>query len=341
MIQNIPHGAHKVIFSGIQPSGQLHVGNYIGAIQQWVMLEREMHTETNADFFFCLVNLHSITLPQDPKVLQHNTYELAAWFLAAGLDPEKTAIFIQSQNPDHSYLAWIFDCIIPMGWMERMTQYKDKSKKQGERTSVGLFHYPSLMAADILLYNTTLVPVGEDQTQHIELTRDVAEKFNAMFGEVFTLPDPHIMKTTGRIMSLQNPTQKMSKSEADPLGTVNLLDSPDEINKKIMRAVTDSGSEVRSGEDKPALTNLLALYASFSGKDIADIEKKYTGKGYGDFKKNLAEVVVRGLVPLQKKFKELIDDKTYLENVLRQGIEKARPISSVKIQQVKEAVGLQ
>lgn len=328
--------AHDVIFSGIQPSGKLHVGNYIGAVQQWVNMQKEAEGE----YIFSLVNLHSITVAQDPAMLREYIYELIAWFLAAGLDAEKTTIFAQSQNPDHPYLAWMFDCITPMGWMERMTQYKDKSKKQGERTSVGLFHYPSLMAADILLYDTTIVPVGEDQTQHIEITRDIAEKFNNTYGEVFTMPKIRLVGEGARVMSLQNPTEKMSKSAADPAGTIDLLDGAAEIEKKVMRAVTDSGSEVRSTPEKPALKNLIAIYSALSGMSVASIEKQYEGKGYGDFKKGLAEVIVTSLAPVQKKYHELMQDKTYLDQVLATGLAKARMRSSAKLKQAADAMGL-
>ena len=328
--------SHEVIFSGIQPSGKLHVGNYIGAIQQWV----NMRANTEGEYIFCLVNLHSITVPQDPALLKEYTYQLIAWFIAAGLDPSKTTFFAQSQNPDHPYLAWMLDCITPMGWMERMTQYKDKSKKQGERTSVGLFHYPSLMASDILLYDTTIVPVGEDQTQHIEITRDIAEKFNNTYGEVFTLPKIRLVNEGARVMSLQNPTEKMSKSASDPAGTIDLLDSADDIQKKVMRAVTDSGSEVKSTPDKPALTNLLAIYSAFSGLPVSEIESLYIGKGYGDFKKGLAEAVITGLEPLQKKYNELMQDRAQLDQILAEGLLKARERSSAKLKQASEAMGL-
>ncbi len=328
--------AQDVIFSGIQPSGKLHVGNYIGAVQQWVNMQKEAEGE----YIFSLVNLHSITVAQDPKMLQEYVYELIAWFLAAGLDAEKTTIFAQSQNPDHPYLAWMFDCITPMGWMERMTQYKDKSKKQGERTSVGLFHYPSLMAADILLYDTTIVPVGEDQTQHIEITRDIAEKFNNTYGEVFTIPKIRLVGEGARVMSLQNPTEKMSKSAVDPSGTIDLLDGAADIEKKVMRAVTDSGSEVRSAADKPALKNLIAIYSALSDMSVAEIEKQYEGKGYGEFKKGLAEVIITSLAPVQKKYHELMQDKTYLDQVLSKGLAKARVRSSAKLKQAADAMGL-
>jgi tryptophanyl-tRNA synthetase len=328
--------AKEIIFSGIQPSGRLHVGNYIGAVKQWV----DMQSQAEGEYFFMLANLHSITVPQEPAKLRENIYELTAWFLAAGLDPKKTTIFAQSQNPDHPYLAWMFDCITPMGWMERMTQYKDKSKKQGERTSVGLFHYPSLMACDILLYDTTVVPVGEDQTQHIEITRDIAEKFNGTFGEVFVLPKIRLVGEGARVMSLQNPEEKMSKSTSDPNGTLDLLDSVDEIQKKIMRAVTDSGSEVRATADKPAVKNLLAIYSALSGQPVQEIEAQYVGKGYGDFKKGLADVIISSLEPVQNKYRDLMNDKPYLDRILSDGLSKARERSSAKLKQAADAMGL-
>ncbi|OGK28917.1 tryptophan--tRNA ligase [Candidatus Roizmanbacteria bacterium RIFCSPHIGHO2_02_FULL_40_9] len=331
--------AKQVVFSGIQPSGKLHIGNYIGAIRQWVTIQNNQGAQS--DFIFMLANLHTITVPQDSSELKQNTLNLAAWFLASGLDPVRTTFFVQSHNPDHSYLTWIFDCITPMGWMERMTQYKDKSKKQGERTSVGLFHYPSLMATDILLYDTTSVPVGEDQTQHVEIARDIAKKFNARYGEIFIIPEVMLIKHGARIMSLQNPTKKMSKSEIDPSGTINLDDSQDEISQKIKRAVTDSGSEiVYNVEKKPAISNLMVIYEALSEKSIEQIQEMYAGKSYGDFKKDLAEVVVSALDPIQKKYDELHENSTYVTQILDQGSEKARAISSKKIKKVREVMGL-
>lgn len=326
----------KVIFSGIQPSGNLHIGNYIGAIQQWVTLQNDQ----NYELMFFVVDLHAITVPQDPKVLREKNLELTALYIACGINPKKSKIFIQSENPDHTYLAWIFDCMIPMGWMNRMTQFKDKSLKQGENTTIGLFNYPALMAADILLYDTNLVPVGEDQKQHIELTRDVAEKFNKTFGETFVLPKPMIDREAARIMSLQNPTAKMSKSDKDPSGTINLLEDVSSVHDKIKRAVTDSGSEVRAGEDKPALTNLLAIYSKLSGMTVAEIEEKHRGQGYGVFKENLGGVVMSALAPIQSKYKELRNDVGELKRILNEGRDFARDRSSKKIVQVKKLVGL-
>src|SRR3990167_6998382 len=251
----------KVIFSGIQPSGNLHIGNYIGAIQQWVKIQEE------TEAFFCIVDLHAITVAQYPKTLKEKVLDTAALYLACCIDPKKSHTFVQSENPDHSYLAWLLNCITPLGQLGRMTQFKDKSLKQKEGTTAGLFDYPVLMAADILLYQTDEVPVGEDQKQHTELTRDLAEKFNRDFGQVFKIPKPLIQKETARIMSLQNPQAKMSKSDNDPMGTINLLDSEEEVREKIKKAVTDSGSEVKygdNGDDKLAISNLLNIYSVFS-----------------------------------------------------------------------------
>ena len=325
----------KTIFSGIQPSGNLHLGNYLGAIKQWVDMQ-----SADTRMIFMLADLHTITVPQDPDELRKNVLDVTAWYLAAGLDPEKTTIFAQSENPDHPYVAWIFDCIVPMGWMERMTQYKDKSKKQGERTSVGLFHYPSLMAVDILLYDTDFLPVGDDQTQHFEITCDIAKKFNTTFGETFKLPKIMLQKNAARVKSLQEPTAKMSKSVNDPNGTLNLIDSEDEMRNKIMRAVTDSGNEIRAGDDKPALTNLLGIFSAISGETIVALENKYQGSSYADFKKDLAEVLVAHLAPIQKKHDELMSDPAQIHAILDKGIETARAISAKKVTAVRKAVGL-
>lgn len=327
----------KTIFSGIQPSGAVHIGNYIGAMKLWVGMQDTLGEDDT--FIFMMADLHTITVPQEPGAVKKNSLELTAWYLAAGLDPEKVSLFIQSQNPDHPYAAWIFDCVTPMGWMERMTQYKEKSDKQGERTSVGLFHYPSLMAADILLYNTDVVPVGDDQTQHLELTRDVAEKFNKQFGETFKIPNILLQEHGARIMSLQDPSSKMSKSDDNQHAMIGLLDDADTIRKKVMKAVTDSGDDIRAGEDKPALTNLLSIYSIFSGESIESIEGKYEGKGYGDFKKDLAEVLITELEPIRNKYNEIISDTGYIQDVLQKGLDTARSISSKKVDEIREAVG--
>lgn len=328
----------KVHFSGVQPSGDLHIGNYLGAVRQWV---NHQHTIGPDDtFIFSIVDLHAMTVSIDPQELRENVLDVAAWFVAAGLDPKKTSIFVQSDNPDHAYLSWIFNCITPMGWLERMIQYKEKSAKQGERSSAGLFTYPILQAADILLYDAHEVPVGEDQVQHIELTRDIAKKFNNQFGETFIVPKVKIQKDVARVMSLQDPTSKMSKSDDNQNGVIRLKDSPDEIVKKIKRAVTDSGSEVRSADDKPAVKNLIAIYSQFSGQSIGEIEQKYEGKGYGDFKSDLAEVVVNALGPVQKQHAELMNDKDQILTVLETGLAQARSISERKIQDVRQKTGL-
>jgi tryptophanyl-tRNA synthetase len=324
----------RTIFSGIQPSGNLHIGNYIGAISQWVKLQEDR------DAIFCIVDLHAITVYQNPQELKEKVREVAALYLAAGVNPEKAHIFVQSENPDHTYLSWVFDCIIPIGQMNRMTQYKDKSEKQQESTTVGLFNYPALMAADILLYDTDEVPVGEDQKQHIELARDTAEKFNRLYGELFRLPEPVIQKETARIMSLQDPLSKMSKSDKDLQGTINLLDNPDTVREKIKRAVTDSGSEIVKREDKPAVSNLLTIYSSVTGKTVQELEEQYKGKGYGEFKNDLAEAVVSFLGPLQKRYREINENREYLDNVLSSGRDYAISRSSQKIRQVNQAVGL-
>lgn len=332
----------KVIFSGIQPSGNLHIGNYIGALQQWVKLQSTVDSRLSTEYelIFCVVDLHAITVPQDPKQLREKILELSALYIACGINPDKSNIFIQSENPDHSYLAWIFDCLIPIGWMNRMTQFKDKSLKQQEGTTVGLFNYPALMAADILLYDTDLVPVGEDQKQHIELTRDVAEKFNKQYEALFELPEPMIDKEAARVMSLQNPKSKMSKSDADASGVINLLDNADLINEKIKRAVTDSGIEIRAGEDKPALTNLLTIYSRVSGKSINELENKYKGLGYVQFKADLTEAIISFIKPVQDKYYELRKDEVYLRKILDQGRDFSLRRSNKKIQKVKSAMGL-
>jgi tryptophanyl-tRNA synthetase len=328
----------KVIFSGIQPSGNLHIGNYIGAIQQWA----ELQNDADNELIFCAVDLHAITVPQDPKQLREKNLELAALYIACGIDPKKSKIFIQSENPDHPYMGWLFDCVTPLGWLNRMTQFKDKSAKQAENTTVGLFNYPPLMAADILLYDATHVPVGEDQKQHIELTRDIADKMNRTFGDgLFVLPEPMISNDPSRrVMSLQNPAAKMSKSEKDPGGTVNLLSDEQTILDVFKRAVTDSDSEIRSGEDKPALTNLLAIYSKISGKTVSELETQYKGVGYGQFKEELGQTVATRLGEIRKRYSDLRSQISDLNNILDEGREFARERSGKKVAQVRDAMGL-
>ncbi len=342
----------KTVFSGVQPSGNLHIGNYIGALKQWVKLQ------DNAETFFCIVDLHAITVPQDPKILKEKVLEVAALYLACGIDPKKAHIFVQSENPDHASLAWILNCITSMGQLSRMTQYKDKVNRLGEALntlvpdnkfiesvattvgSVGLFDYPVLMAADILLYQTDEVPVGEDQKQHIELTRDLAEKFNRTYGEVFKLPVALIQKETARIMSLQNPNSKMSKSDKDPLGTISLLDNEKEIREKIKKAVTDSSSEVRFADDKPAISNLLTIYSAFSGESPVEAEMSFRRKSYSEFKASLADLLVQKLSEIQKKYQEIGKNDRFLQQVLDEGREYAKAKSSQTLKIVKAKLGL-
>lgn len=327
-----------IFFSGMQPSGHMHLGNYLGAVKRWVNYQEHVGAEDS--FFFMIADLHAMTVPYDPEKLKEGTIDLAAWFLASGLDPEKVTVFIQSENPDHAYGAWVLSCAAPMGWLERMTQYKEKSTEQAERSSVGLFTYPVLQAADILLYNTTEVPVGEDQVQHVELARDLAKRFNNTFGDTFVVPDYSIQKTTSRIMNLQDPLKKMSKSDKSQSGVLRLSDSPDDIAQKIRRAVTDSGDVIKSSPDKPALTNLIALYTELSGMTPDEIEQEYEGRSYAEFKSGLADVVVGALEPIQRRHDELIANSDYLMAVLENGLSKAHAVSSSKLSEIRRKVGL-
>ena len=324
----------KRVFSGIQPTGNIHIGNYLGATRHWAA-EQDKY-----DNIFCIVDLHAITIPQEPKVLKAKIREVTGLLIAAGIDAQKSIVFVQSHIHEHSELAWILNCTIPMGWMGRMTQYKEKSAKQKEQVSVGLYDYPALMAADILLYNTDVVPVGEDQKQHVELARDAAQRFNNIFGETFVLPEPLIAESGARIMGLDDPTKKMSKSEEGSGHAIALLDSPDVIRAKIMRATTDSLKEIRFDESRPGIYNLLTIYHTFTGEKNQAIEAKFEGKGYSDFKKALAEVVVEGLRPLQERYKQITSEKGYLDKILAEGAAKAHPIAQKTLARVKQAVGL-
>ena len=324
----------KRVFSGIQPTGNIHIGNYLAAIRQWV------DSQSKYDNVFCIVDLHAITVPQDPRLLRAKTRELAGLLFAAGIDPNKSALFIQSHIPAHAELAWILNCFIPMGWMQRMTQFKEKSAALKETVSTGLFDYPALMAADILLYETDLVPVGEDQRQHVELTRDVAGRFNSIYGETFRLPEAVLAETGARIMGLDDPTKKMSKSETNEGHAIGLLDSPDAIRAKISRATTDSLREIRFDETRPGIYNLLTIYERFSGSSRAEIEGRFQGKGYGDFKRELAELVVESLSPLQSRYRELTAEPRYIDRLLEQGASKVRPVAERTIRAVKEKIGL-
>ncbi len=321
----------RVVFSGIKPSGDFHLGNYIGAVRHWVK------SQSDGLNIFCIVDMHAITVDQNPEELKKRTLDLAAILLASGIDPSKSILFVQSQNFDHANLGWIMNCNVGFGHLSRMTQFKDK-KEKGEDVSAGFFTYPALMAADILLYNTTHVPVGDDQKQHVELTRDIAEKFNSRYGQTFVMPEAVISEHGARIMSLTDPTQKMSKSDDDINGCIYLLDEPETIRKKIMSATTDSGSEVKSGEGKAGINNLLEIYSQLADKSIEEIEKEFEGKGYGDFKKAVAEAVITGLEPIRSKYKETREGGELL-TILEDGVRRAKEISSKKLGEVYKKVG--
>jgi tryptophanyl-tRNA synthetase len=323
------------VFSGIQPSGTPHLGSYLGALKNWVSLQDDYEN------YYCIVDLHAITVPQDPKVLRHNVRETTAVYLAAGLDPEKSVIFRQSRVSAHTELAWLLNCIAKVGELSRMTQFKDKTQRGGaEAASVGLYDYPVLQAADILLYNAHLVPVGEDQRQHLELSRTLARRFNHLYGETFVVPEIMIPEVGARIMALDDPTQKMSKSLPTPGGYIALLDEPDTIRRKIRRAVTDSGTEIVAGPEKPAITNLLGIYAAIAGETIPGLEERYEGSGYGDFKQDLAEVVVEALSPIRERTLELLDDPRELDEILEAGAEKARKVASSTLHDAWAKLGL-
>jgi tryptophanyl-tRNA synthetase len=324
----------KVVFSGVQPSGQLTIGNYIGALRNFGELQDEF------DCFYCIVDLHAITVPQVPKDLRRRTLEVLSLYLACGLDPEKSALFVQSHVPAHSELSWVLNTITYMGQLNRMTQFKEKSRKSDENLNAGLFTYPVLMAADILLYQTDLVPVGEDQKQHLELARDLAIRFNNKYSETFKVPEPFIKEFGARIMSLQDPMSKMSKSDSDENAFILILDDKDAIRRKVKRAVTDSLGIVQYTDEQPGLKNLLNIYSVFSSEDIDTIVKRYEGLGYGKFKEDLAEVVINGLAPIQQKYNELINNKDYLEKIYKEGAEKAEYHARKTLSKVYKKVGL-
>jgi len=322
----------KRIFSGAQPTGGFHLGNYLGALRNWVELQHEYES------FFCVVNLHAITNPQDPKELAAKTREVARLYLAAGIDPQVSTIFIQSDVPEHSELAWILNCMARVAELERMTQFKDKAAKQRESVGAGILNYPVLMAADILLYQTDLVPVGHDQKQHLELTRDLAGRFNRDYGETFRLPEPFIPKVGARIMSLSEPTKKMSKSDENPNGCIALLDDADTIKRKFKRAVTDSGTEIRFDETRPAVSNLLTIYRILTQKQPQEIEENFAGKGYAQLKGELADTVIEFLEPFQERFRAISDEE--LDRILENGRERASNIARVTMEEVKYRLGL-
>jgi tryptophanyl-tRNA synthetase len=324
----------KRVFSGLKPSGSPQLGNYLGAIRRWAA------DQDKYDSIFCIVDLHAITVYLDPAELRQYITEGIGLLIAAGIDPDRSILFQQSHVHEHSELAWLLNCYIPMGWMQRMTQYKEKALKQKENVSVGVFDYPSLMAADILLYDTDVVPVGEDQKQHVELTRDVAQRFNSIYGETFVLPEPTIAEVGARIMGLEDPTRKMSKSEGNEGQSIGILEAPDVIRRKIMRATTDSRREIRFDEDRPGIYNLLGIYQTISGETNKEIEAKFEGKGYGDLKKELAELVVETMRPVQERYRELTAEPGRIDTILKAGADKARPMAEKKLAEVRQRIGL-
>ncbi|RDU56692.1 tryptophan--tRNA ligase [Helicobacter sp. MIT 99-5507] len=324
----------KVVFSGIQPTGNIHLGNYLGAVKNWVDMQ-DMY-----DNIFCIVNSHAITIKQNPKELIQKTLDLACILIACGIDPKKSNLFIQSKIDYHPALAWILDCNIFMGDMTRMTQFKDKSNKNPKNINVGLFNYPALMAADILLYQVDLVPVGSDQKQHIELTRNVAMKFNRDFGECFKIPEPLILKEGARVMGLDDPTTKMSKSATGKNHAIFLLDEPDVIISKIKKATTDSNSNIVFDENRAGVYNLLCIYEVLSKKNRASIEDEFANKGYGVFKNALAEIIIDTLRPIQTKYRELNNDKKYIQEILQNGLDSVLPRAESTYNKAKELIGL-
>ena len=322
----------KRIFSGIQPTGNIHLGNYLGAIRNWVSLQREYES------IFCIADLHAITTLQESERLKSKTLELATLLMAAGIEPA-ASIFIQSRVSAHAELAWILECVTPVGWLRRMTQFKDKAESV-ESVSAGLFAYPALMAADILLYQTDGVPVGADQLQHLEIARDIAQRFNSLYGETFRLPEPIVSNKAARIMALNDPTKKMSKSTVDPGHAIYLLDSPDEIRSKIARATTDSERVVRFDETRLGINNLLVVYEILSGEDREQIELRFEGTGYSEFKRQLSEMVVAALKPIQSRYRDLVSDPGYVDSVLKKGEERVSPIAEATLALVRRKMGL-
>jgi tryptophanyl-tRNA synthetase len=323
----------KRIFSGVKPSGPLHLGNYLGALRNWVALQREYES------FFCIVNLHAITVPQDPKELRERTRETARLYLALGIDPQVSTVFIQSDVAAHAELTWLLNCVARMSELERMTQFKDKARKQSENVGVGFFDYPVLMAADILLYQTDLVPVGEDQKQHLELARDLAIRFNRDYGDTFRIPEAFIPRVGARIMSLSDPSKKMSKSDDEgDAGCVMLMDDPDVVQRKFKRAVTDSGTEIRFDENRPAISNLLSIYQLLTGKGPDEVEAHFAGKGYALLKQDLADVTIAFLQPLQERAGAIDSDK--LDDILERGAARARTIAEATLSAAKANMGI-
>ncbi len=325
----------KIILSGIQSTGKLTLGNYLGAINNWVHMQEEY------DCYYMIANLHTLTVRNNPEELKNNTLKILATYIAAGLDPEKNTLFIQSHVKEHSELAWILNCYTYMGELSRMTQFKDKSAKHADNINAGLFTYPVLMASDILLYQADLVPVGEDQRQHLEITRDIAQRFNKIYGDTFVIPEAYVRKTSSKIMGLQDPTSKMSKSSTNPNDVVFIEDEPEVILKKFKKAVTDSENIVKfDPENKPGVSNLMQIYASITGKTMEDIEKEFENRGYGDFKITVANSVIERLKPIQDRYKQILEDKEYLEKIYTKGSENARRLAAKTIQDVKNKIGI-
>jgi tryptophanyl-tRNA synthetase len=327
--------AKRRVFSGIQPTGNIHLGNYLGALRNWVQSQQEY------DNIFCIVDLHAITLPIDPRELHINTRKLAALYLACGLDTRYCKLFVQSHVRQHAEMSWIMNCFTPMGWLNRMTQFKSKSGGDVDSVTTGLYCYPVLMACDILLYQTHYVPVGDDQRQHLELTRDLAQRFNSLYKKrVFTIPEAQIREVGARIMSLDDPTQKMSKSNPNPGSRITMLDDPKTIKQKIGRATTDSLRLVKFDPERPGITSLLTIYQTLTGQPQQEIEDEFAGKGYGDFKAALTDRLVETLRPIQARYNELMNDLPTLEGILKQGADEVRPLAESTLQRVKDAVGL-
>lgn len=322
----------KRIFSGAQPTGNLHIGNYLGALRNWVALQREYES------FFCIVNLHAITVPQDPRLLAEKTHEVARIYLASGIDPEVSTVFVQSDVAEHAELSWILNCVVRISELERMTQFKDKARKQRENVLAGLLTYPALMAADILLYQTDLVPVGQDQKQHLELARDIAERFNRDYGETFRVPDAFIPKVGAKINALDDPSKKMSKSDENVNGSITLMDDADTIRRKFKRAVTDSGTEIRFDESRPAITNLLSIYELLTGRSREEVEANFEGKGYAHLKSELADATIEFLRPFQERVRSIDDEE--LSRILSAGAERAREVARETMRTVKERMGI-
>jgi len=332
-----PKGGKKIILSGIQPSGSITLGNYLGALRNWVALQDDPRSEYECRYF--LADLHAITVRQEPAQLRRRIFETYALFMACGIDPERTLMFIQSHVPCHAELSWVLSCFTQFGELSRMTQFKDKSAKHSDNINAGLFTYPVLMAADILLYNSDFVPVGADQKQHLEIARDIAIRFNNAYSDTFTVPEPYIPKVGARICSLADPTKKMSKSDENENGWVAILDDRDAIMRKFRRAVTDSGSEIKASDDKPGVTNLMSIYAASTGRSFEDIEREFEGRGYGEFKSAVGETVADMLAPIQTRFRELTADKDYIEKMYSQNAERAYKTARKTLSKVYRKVG--